>query len=464
MWASLAHRWQILVAALLVVVIAGIVAITVGLSRSTPQSVREIASLADILTTKDPVLHQPTQRTQFDHLAAGLEATARSDPGAPYWLVWEWLNKLTLYLKSPHTTVYFFPDSPEVYPLAFTWAANGLAVSWYPAGHPAFPAYSQVVQLGAVPAGDLLGRLTTVVAGNSYWVRTLGAFQMSFPYLLHWTGVIGSSNGLRLTVKEPSGRVKTVSVQPLALAHPGSASQWTVTRPAPSAHPGSIVRWLSSQFPDLARSSPTWYIDSPQGYGVLHIYTMTLNDALTSDLQDFFTIVEKDGLHRVLLDVRGDPGGNDCVINAVLAYLPNPTSVSVSGCGPASAPPTGLVFHGKVFVAQGWGTASSAVDFAEALSQVPETTVVGVPTGGSPSGDLGNVMAFKVAASSPVLVGQTGTQQVCFPWRLPGAQRSPIQGGCPLIPTFNPKVFIFTTMRDLRDHIDPVIQWLNSQP
>lgn len=468
MRACLLHRWRILVASVLAVVIAIGVVVGVGLTRSTPQSVKEIASLAQVLKTKDPVLRQPTQRIQFDQLAASLEATARSDPGAPYWLAWEWLNKLALFAKSPHTEVYFFLDSPEVYPLAFTWAANGLAVSSFPAGRSSFPAYSQVVKLGNITPEKMLVHLKSVMAGNSYWVRQLGQFYLSFPYLLHWTGALNSGDALRMTVKEPSGRVKTVTVQPSLVAHPGSVLQWLVKQPGKSDHPTSVVQWLASEVPDFDHYPPAWYVDPSHGYGVFHIYTMSLSQTLTSDLRDFFTTVEKDDLHRVLFDVRGNAGGNDCVTNAVLAYLPDPSAVSVSGCGAVSPAAPNSVFHGKVFVAQDWGTASAAVVFSAALSQLPGVTVVGTPAGGSPSGDFGNVMMFKIktADSFPVLIGQVGTQQACFSWPLPtsSSQPSPLQGGCPLFATFNPKVLIPMTVTDLRDHIDPVIQWLNSQP
>ena len=456
------RRWQAVLAALLVIVIAAIVTITVGLGRSTPQSVREIASLAQILKTKDPVLHQPTQRTRFDHLAAGLEATARSDPGAPYWLVWKWLNKLKMFVNSPHTMVYFEVASPDVYPLAFRGVVNGLAVSSFPSGRSVFPAYSQVIRLGSVTAGEVLGRLTTVIPGNSYFVRSQAAL-LSFPYMLHWIGVLGSGDTLRLTVKEPSGQVKTVMVRPSPVAHPGSLMQWQAEQSAPGAQPTSIVQWLAGQYgTDNFDRPPTWYIDAALGYGVFRIYTMSLSPALTYDLRNFFTTVEKDGLHRVLFDVRGNPGGTTCVTNAVLAYLPNPQGITE--CGPPPAPVAGLLFHGSVFVAQDWGTFSSAVDFSAGLSLLPEVTVVGEPTGGSPSGDF-SVAPFKVADSVPVLFGQVGTRQVCIPWLPVTAppQPPPIQGGCPLIPTFNPKVFIPTTLSDLRDHIDPVIQWLNGQ-
>ncbi|MHB8312323.1 MAG: S41 family peptidase [Candidatus Dormibacteria bacterium] len=441
------RRWQAVLASILVVVITGIVAITVGLNRSTPQSVREIASLAQVLKTKDPVLHQTAQRTQFDQLASTLEAKARRDPGAPYWLVWGWLNQLTLYLKSPHTFVFFSSDSRGVYPLAFTWSADGLSVSSFPAGRALFPPYSQVVRLGGITPEEVLSRLKSVMAGNSYWVRSWGSsVYLSFPYMLHWIGVLGSSGTLRLTVKEPSGQVETLTVPPSVM---------------PDSRSG--LQWLAGQFGlEGAHSPPTWYIDSQHGYGVFHIYTMTLNDALTSDLRDFFTTVEKDGLHRVLFDVRENSGGTTCVTNAVLAYLPNPQGITE--CGPVPEPAAGLVFRGSVFVAQDWGTFSSAVDFSAGLSLLPEVTVVGEPTGGSPSGDF-SVALFKIADSVPVLLGQVGTRQVCLPW-LPVTSRpqpAPIRGGCPLVPTFNPKVFIPTTLADLRDHIDPVIQWLNGR-
>ncbi|MHB1626092.1 MAG: S41 family peptidase [Candidatus Dormibacteria bacterium] len=289
----------------------------------------------------------------------------------------------------------------------------------------------------------------------------MGQFYLSFPYMLHWIGLLGSSNALRVTIKEPSGRVDTVVVEPSTVAHPGSVTQWLVNQPG-EPRSASVVPWLASQVPTLGHSLPTWYIDTAHGYGVFHIYTMTLNQTLTIDLRNFFTAVEKDGLHRVLFDVRGNGGGTTCVTNAVLAYLPNPQGITE--CGPVPEPVAGLVFHGSVFVAQDWGTFSSAVDFSAGLSRLPEVTVIGELTGDGPSGDMGNVVEFKVADSSPALVGQVGTKQICFPWSFPGSEPSPIKGGCRLDTTFNPKVFIPTTLTDLRDHMDPVIQWLNSHP
>ncbi|MHB8331928.1 MAG: S41 family peptidase [Candidatus Dormibacteria bacterium] len=433
------------------VVIGTGVLVAIGLNRPTLQSVKEIASLAQILKTKDPVLHQPTQRTQFDHLAATLEAKARSDPSAPYWLVWEWLNKLTLDLKSPHAMVFFGSSTPSVYPLAFTWAANSLAVSSFPNGGASLPAYSQVLTLNGIAPGNLLTRMQSVSAGNTYFVRHQAGY-LADPYMLHWIGVLGSSDVLRVVVREPDGATRTIAVRPVTKTGSGK----------PSARIVALSDWFKRQFPDFGRRQPSWYISTAHGYGVFRIYTMTVNQTLTTDLHNFFTAVEKDGLHRVLFDVRDNGGGSTCVTNAVLAYLPNPQGIME--CSPPTVPVAGLVFHGSVFVAQDWGTFSAAMAFSAGLSRLPEVTVIGEPTGDGPSGDMGNVVEFKVADSAPALVGQVGTQQICFPWSFPGSQPSPIKGGCRLDITFNPKVFIPTTLTDLRDHIDPVIQWLNSQP
>jgi len=121
------------------------------------------------------------------------------------------------------------------------------------------------------------------------------------------------------------------------------------------------------------------------------------------------------------------------------------------------------VFHGTVYVAQDWATFSAATAFSAYLSQWPDVTVIGEPAGDGPNGSIADDAPFKIAGSSPAIVGQVGTQQVCFPWALPGSRPSPIQGGCRPNLTFDPGVFIPTTLIDLRDHIDPVIQWLNGR-
>lgn len=427
--------------------------VSTRLIQPNPPAVPELASLAQILKANNPVLSQPSQRIKFEQLTVSLEAKARSDPAAPYWVTWEWLNQLTLFLHSPHTVVFFKDDSPSVFPIAFYWTSNGLAASAFPPGGHLFPDNSQVVSLGGLTPERLLSRLKAVMAGNSYWVRRAGGPELAYPYLLHWIGAIGPGGVLHLTLREPDGQITSVSVQ--ALAPPFPASRLVALR-----------AWFLAHLRIPLEQSPNWYINRAHGYGVFRIPAMTLSPALQTDLRAFFTAVKKSGLDRVLIDVRRDPGGNSCVTNAVAAYLPNGASVIGPQCGTVPFSTAGLVFSGHVFVAQGWSTFSSAAVFASDLSRLPDVTLIGAPTGGSPSGDMGNIATFHITASPHALFGQVGTTQICSPpaptWA--GVEPSPVAGGCSLIEMVMPQVSLPLTMADLRANVDPVIQWMNTQP
>ncbi len=447
------HRLQALAA----IVLAAVVALAAGLAlnRPAPPAVKEIASLAAVLRTNEPVLSVPAQLSKFNRLTANLEARARNDPSAPYWQTWAWLNELTLFVRSPHTFIYFWQASPNIYPVAFYWTSTGLAVSAWPQQGDLFPEFSQVVTLAGMSPARLLVRLQAVTAGNSYWVRRFGSIELPFPYLLHWIGAIGSSGTLHLTVREPDGQVKSVIIRPLS----GPLTRSRVT---------ALNAWAIAHMRFPVDQAYSWYIDARHRYGVFRIPMMAWNTTLQTDLRAFFVAVEKDGLHRLLFDVRDDPGGNSCVMNAVAVYLPGGAS-TIGQCGTAPPPTAGLLFSGRVYVAQGWGSFSSAAQFPAALSQLPEVTVIGAPTGGSPSGDFGDIVMFKIAAPSKSLVGQVGTTQICFLSYLfrsapASASPPPVPNGCPLIPTFEPEVPIPFTLQDLRAHVDPVIQWMNAQP
>jgi hypothetical protein len=404
-----------------------------------PPAVRELASLAQVLMAKDPILAQPVQRQQFEQLASRLETQARNDPNAPYWRTWQRLNDLTVFLHSPDTSVYFSTASRSEFPLAFVWTADGIAVSPAAADIALFPADSQLVTLGGLSPQQLLSRLQVVLPGNPYWVRRLGQSLLPFPYLLYWIGALSPNGQLSLTVQEPSGRLVTRSLTAVEVpAQPHLATS-------------RVVRWS---------------IDTVHGYGLLCIYTMAFNRTMLSDLKAFFTAVKQSGVKRILIDVRSNTGGNSCVTNAVLVYLPSPAGVSQCGLL-TMAPDQALMFHGQVIVAQGWATSGSAALFTSGLSALPEVTIVGAPTGGNPSGDIGNVVPFQIAGSSPLLRGQVGTHQFCLPqapqWS-PGATLPTLAGGCFLIESVLPRVSLPLTLQDLRSHTDPVTQWMNAQP
>lgn len=270
----------------------------------------------------------------------------------------------------------------------------------------------------------------------------------------------------------------------------GQRLKFTV-RPIPRRDPGSfetsyVIGVMLGGVPTSEAEKRPWFgwtIDRSAGYGLFWLDECNNTKDYRRAVDEFFAAVRKDGIQRVAIDLRRNGGGDSMVVSAFLKYLPyrnlrapsrstrfSPQLSqqrsfwlrSLTWIGetffngrwfPYPIQPrarTNQLFRGQVYVLTSWHSFSSAVDFAAILSDNHLAQVVGAPTGGTPTA-YGDTLNFRTP--------NTGWNFSVSTTRFvrPDPARDPADA-------LYPDVFIPTTMRDIREGRDPVLEWLRHGP
>lgn len=147
-------------------------------------------------------------------------------------------------------------------------------------------------------------------------------------------------------------------------------------------------------------------IDSAAGVGIFTLRRCVYDEEYKNGLQDFFAAAEENHLHSVIVDLRGNPGGNSLIANEFVRYLPTESYLAGASevrFGPVlwKNRPQRLknqqltpVFSGDVYVLTAADTFSAAMDFATLISDNKLGTVVGEVPGNMPS-SYGDILYFQ---------------------------------------------------------------------
>ena len=147
-------------------------------------------------------------------------------------------------------------------------------------------------------------------------------------------------------------------------------------------------------------------VDRDPGIGIFTLRQCIFDETYKSALKDFFTSVRDEGVHSIIVDLRGNPGGNSLVANEFIRYLSvesYQTVTSIVRLGPINwKNRTGqqknqqaeFVFSGNVYVLTSADSFSSAMDFAALLSDNGLCMVVGETPGNMPS-SYGDILYFQ---------------------------------------------------------------------
>jgi len=174
---------------------------------------------------------------------------------------------------------------------------------------------------------------------------------------------------------------------------------------------GIVNKTFALQENAMAISSGTepfydYSIDRASGIGIFTLRQCIYDETYKSALKDFFISVQDEGVHSVIVDLRGNPGGNALVAKEFLRYLPvEGYQVGSSNVrfgpiiwknkpGQQRNQQTGYVFSGEVYVLTGTDSFSAAMDFAALLSDNGLCTVVGEIPGNMPS-SYGDILYFQ---------------------------------------------------------------------
>lgn len=151
----------------------------------------------------------------------------------------------------------------------------------------------------------------------------------------------------------------------------------------------------------------SYEMNEADGYAVLTLRECDYNETYKNTLLDFFTRVRDEQIQNVIVDLRGNSGGNSMVANEFIRYLPAEnykTSGSNVRCGPfliknnpsatANRRYEDLTFSGNVYMLTVVSTFSSAMDFALYLSDNGLAKIIGEVPGNMPS-SYGDILRFQ---------------------------------------------------------------------
>ncbi|MBE3574210.1 MAG: PDZ domain-containing protein [Firmicutes bacterium] len=266
------------------------------------------------------------------------------------------------------------------------------------------------------------------------------------------------------------GRRMTVNLRPAATRAPGTP---------PESQPVYKAGVAFGSNPAPERPWFGWTVNREAGYGLFWLDQCNDTREYRRAVDQFFAAVRKEGIPRIAIDLRRNGGGNSMVVRAFLKYLPYKSLRAGSGWTRPSAQltqqrsfwlralaflsqtffngrwfpypiqpraPADQLFRGQVVVLTSWKTFSAAVDFAAMLSDNHLATLAGAPTGGTPS-EYGDILNF----TTP----NTGWSFSVSTTRFvrPDPARDPADALYPDVP-------IATTVRDLQEGRDAVVEWL----
>lgn len=148
-------------------------------------------------------------------------------------------------------------------------------------------------------------------------------------------------------------------------------------------------------------------IDEERGTAVLTLNECIFNEEYKSCLRNMFGEVKSKGIKNVCVDLRKNGGGNSMVANEFLKYLDIPSykeiglvwrlgflNISAGGGVSENERYEDLIFDGNVYLLTSYYTFSSAMDFAQYISDNDLGTLIGEPCGNSPN-SFGEIAVFK---------------------------------------------------------------------
>jgi len=335
----------------------------------SPQAMRDdLRAFVDHLGRTHPQFLRYVSRDEWDLAAAAVEAKlgALSDVG--YFIE---LCRLGRKVHDGHTGVLPTGDVMDVVlgqplPVAFGLFDEGLFIVAASPDHAAL-AGARVIAIGGRPAMDVLEEFAALVPADNEFAARANAVRLLGAWAIH--EVLGGIDGgaLPLAVAGPGGARQTVRLERPARSPPSfrgpDMTGWTRVGPIDGA--GAPLR-------DRQPERPYWFEWLPQPRAVYVRFREVRNDG-DEPIGEFagrlFAFIEANDVQRLLIDVRGNGGGNN--------YLVQPI---VHGVLRSS-----IDRPGRLFVLTDPLTYSAAVSLCARLERETHALFVGDPTGAGPN-------------------------------------------------------------------------------
>ena len=313
-----------------------------------------------------PPAVQKAYEQEYAELSRSSEVTVLS--------LWQSASRVLAQLNDAHTMVRVYYEDTKFLPLLFSWEGHQLICS---GGE--FDGYT-VNMIGGVSVTQLYERFQRMFSYElDAWARHAFASRINRSDYLAFVGIdIGQEVEIFLERQDDGSTVKkTFMLQKNETAAPA----------------------VNETFYDYS-------VDKDSGVGIFTLRQCIFDKTYKTALKDFFTSVRDGGVHSVIVDLRGNPGGNSLVANEFLRYLPV-ESYQVGGSTVRFGPvirenqpgrqknqQAEYVFSGGVYVLTSADSFSAAMDFATLLSDNGLCTVVGEIPGNMPS-SYGDILYFQ---------------------------------------------------------------------
>ncbi|MEN8700162.1 S41 family peptidase [Bacillus infantis] len=306
------------------------------------------------------------------------------------------LMRFTSKLKDAHTTV--FPSAEmlgksKTFPAALEWVQEGLVVT--KSFDSSLKAGDLILKMGGHSPEELNEKLSKLIsAEHEYWEKKTSLVLFHYDIFLKGLSITEKDHTIKTTIERDGKQLK-------------AAVKLLDNNPSTSGHSKEWFNWEILQDRNIAYFNLDLCLDS--------ISYQSAVDAF------FLETVEK-GIDNIVIDLRGNDGGETAVTNSFLKHLPASTIQSVGYLTKYSTDaanrygyrrtkgmhiiPTSKVenfqeapiFPGKVYIASDSGTFSSAAQFAAMFQDNQLAEVIGEPSGGNPEG-FGDIIILSLPYS-----------------------------------------------------------------
>lgn len=331
--------------------------------------VQDIEALAKDLPRLHANLFFKTSREAFEREVESLKTRVAelSDPEVVTGLI-----RLAALPGDAHTAI-----SPFNYtgfrrlPLRMRFLSDGLVVTSAATG--ALPLLGgRVVQIGSLEVNAAVEKIGPVISrDNDAWLRAIGPNYLVIPEILHAQRIASSPERVRIAVILPDGTNAQAELGAVVSGQEGTFADASSAPPPLYRQRGQENYWYVWTEPDVLYVQYNRCQNAPA-------------DPMSSFARRVLDDIDRRPPRAVIIDVRGNGGGDSSVIDPLLSGLRSRPALAQSG---------------RLFAFIGNSTFSSALMNAISLKRENGAILVGEPTGGKPNG-YGEVRSFALPNSS----------------------------------------------------------------